>query len=132
MKDINSIRLRGRLGKDPETFSKGTKATLATSRWNAKKEESITNWHSLVFWGEIGKEAAQLSKGDLIEVEGSAINGTYKKNDGSTGYSNDVWCNDLAVMVKPVKKKKRQQELVPQEDEEEVEDDYDEDDDIPF
>ena len=88
MKDINYVRLMGRIGMEPiiKPFSNGSqvmKLRLATGeRWKDKSGEwqERTQWHSVNIYSEWHiREMAQLQKGDMLYVEGLLEYRTYNK-----------------------------------------------------
>lgn len=84
----NSIRLIGRLGKDPErgnTQKGSAKVTfnLGVGRFGAAKD--TTDWFFVTLYGKQAETAQNmLHKGSLVAVEGSIE--TWKKQDGGTGF----------------------------------------------
>jgi single-strand DNA-binding protein len=85
--DLNRVVLMGHVGTDaaqqnsnaPVTF------TLATSdRWTDDKQQrqSRTEWHRVVVFGNLGKYAAKLKKGDRVYVEGQLRTSSYEKPAG--------------------------------------------------
>lgn len=99
---MNSVNIFGRLTKDIElkqgNISVG-KFTIAIDKKlsKAKKEEfkaqgkATADFINVVCFGRVAEIVAHnFSKGKQIPVSGSITTGTYKKNDGSIGYSTEV------------------------------------------
>jgi single-strand DNA-binding protein len=87
---VNTIRLKGFLGKDAETkqTTNGTAVTilsLATkSSYKDKKDEwvSRTEWHRIVGFAKPSEYAKGLKKGDYVEVEGDLRSSEFDKEVG--------------------------------------------------
>jgi single-strand DNA-binding protein len=99
----NSVRLIGRLGKQPEvrTFDSGNKmATFSlatTEKYNNAKGERVeeTQWHNIVAWGKKAELAEKyLNKGEEVALEGKIITRSYDKN-GEKRYITEVVVNDM-------------------------------------
>jgi single-stranded DNA-binding protein len=69
----NEVSLEGRVGNVYPPKGKGPwKFSLATG--GGKKRDGgnwPTDWHTIVAWGELGQVAAELKKGDKVQVLGS-------------------------------------------------------------
>ena len=98
MKDINQVRLMGRVGMDPvlHKFNNGThvmKLRMATGeRWKGQDGEwrERTQWHAVNLYSEWHiREMADLQKGDMLYVEGMLEYRTYDK-DGVTHNATDI------------------------------------------
>lgn len=79
---INKVILLGRLGKDPERISSGTKFVVATSEKYTKDGEKVekTEWHNVIAFGKLGETCSvYLRKGSLIYIEGKIT--TTRKED---------------------------------------------------
>jgi single-strand DNA-binding protein len=102
---INKAFLMGDVGKDPEskTIRSGaetTRFTIATTKqWkgNDGKTTSKTVWHNIVSWGTIAKTAMELSKGDLVLIEGEIDSRTYEK-DGQKKYITEIVANKITLI----------------------------------
>lgn len=85
---MNSVKLLGRLGRDPETrnFDNGsvTNFSLATTKSYKGKDgerKEKTEWHNISFWGKQGEIIAKyFKKGDSILVEGEITYRDYEKD----------------------------------------------------
>jgi len=85
--DLNRVVLMGHVGADAKQQSENAPITfsLATSdRWTDEKEQrqSRTEWHNVVVFGNLGKYAAKLKKGDRVYVEGQNRTRSYDKAAG--------------------------------------------------
>jgi len=75
----NEIRLKGYLADKPQlrTLPSGMKVANArlgeTKRWQSSgQSKEHTNWHSLVFWGDMLADISQLfEKGNNLAIKGS-------------------------------------------------------------
>ena len=96
MRDLNIIRLRGRLGKDAETKTttsgkKVTSLSIATTpRYQDKTKQwkdGKTEWHRCYAWDKLAEKAATLKKGETVQVEGVLTAREYEKD----GITRQVW-----------------------------------------
>jgi len=102
----NSVKLIGRLGKDPEvkTFGdkKKTSFSIATtdSYKNAKGEKvEDTQWHNVVIWGKLAEVAGQyLKKGAEVALEGKLTHREYETDKGEKRYVTEINVNDFAML----------------------------------
>jgi single-strand DNA-binding protein len=103
----NSVKLIGRLGKDPEvkTFGNGktkTSFSLATSEsYQNQKGEKVedTQWHNLVFWGSLAEIAGQhLKKGSQVAVEGKLVHRVYQTDKGEKRYITEISVQDMLML----------------------------------
>ena len=95
----NRVQLAGHLGADPELneYREGkmvTKFSIATNEYfvlaNGEKQTD-TQWHTIVLWDELAKEAAeQLKKGMMVSVEGKLVHHQYTDSQGVKKYSTDI------------------------------------------
>ena len=104
----NSVRLIGRLGKDPEirTFESGKKNasfSLATNEvyYNSEGEKiDETQWHNVVVWGnKVDTIEQYFKKGTELVLEGKLINRSYEK-DGDKKYISEVILNEFFMLGK--------------------------------
>ena len=99
----NSVKLIGRLGKDPEvkTFGDKKKAafSIATSdSYKNQKGEKVedTQWHNLVMWGDLAEKAKEeLKKGVEISVEGKLKYRSYDSAKGEKKYITEISVNEF-------------------------------------
>lgn len=85
--DLNRTMLMGHVGADAKQQSDNAPVTfsLATSdRWTDEKNQrqSRTEWHNVAVFGNLGKYAAKLKKGDRVYVEGQSRTRSYEKSAG--------------------------------------------------
>jgi single-strand DNA-binding protein len=103
---VNKVILLGRLGKDPEVRMtagdrKLAKVTIATNESYKQNGElqTITDWHSLVFWGNQAEFAEKyLKKGMLIFVEGKLRTRKWQAQDGSNRYTTEVIVDSVQIV----------------------------------
>ena len=107
MKNIrNSVKLIGRLGKDPEvkTFNKNKRASFSIATMeaykNAKGERvEDTQWHNIVIWGKLADVAEKyLHKGQEVAVEGKLMHRNYETDKGEKRYVTEVNVSDLVML----------------------------------
>lgn len=103
----NSVKLIGRLGKDPEvkTFDNGkrkTSVSLATTdSYENNKGEKVqdTQWHNLVLWGSLADVAGQhLKKGSEVAIEGKLIHRVYQTDKGEKRYITEISVQDMLML----------------------------------
>lgn len=106
---MNSVRLCGHLGNDPEikTFENNRKMarfSLATNEvYKNEKGEKITEttWHNVVAWGTLcGNVEKLLRKGAEISLEGRISNRSYTDKDGTKKYYSEVVMNEMMLHSK--------------------------------
>lgn len=106
MSGVNKALLVGRVGKQPEVrhLENGKSVasfSLATSEtWKdqqGQKQES-TEWHNVVFWGNVVKVIeSYVNKGDLLYIEGKIKTKSYEK-DGVTKYITEIVGDSLTML----------------------------------
>jgi single-strand DNA-binding protein len=94
MRDLNEVRLRGRLGQDAEKRQlEGGKAVtvlnLAPSirykdRQSGEWKDGSTEWHRCTVWGPKAEKAAALKKSDRIQVTGRLRSSEYTPSEEAT------------------------------------------------
>lgn len=103
---VNKVILLGRLGKDPEVrmtasntkLARVSLATNETFRQNGELQ-TITDWHSLVFWGNQADFAEKyLKKGMLIFVEGKLRTRQWQDRDGNKRYTTEVIVDNSQII----------------------------------
>jgi len=102
----NSVRLIGRIGKDPEvkTFGEKKKAafSIATSEsYKNQKGDKVedTQWHNLVIWGKLADIAGKyLKKGSEVAVEGKLVHRVYETDKGEKRYVTEISVNDFVML----------------------------------
>ena len=103
---MNNVQLIGRVGQDPKVMGDGKVARFAlatTERGyetkSGKKIEERTEWHTLVFFGNICKVIEQFVKtGSLISVKGSIHYNKWEDENKNIKYSTEIWCTDLELL----------------------------------
>ena len=107
MSSVNKVILIGNLGTDPEVKhlendNSVANFPIATSgTYKNKQGEKVTNteWHRIVFWGNLAKIAEKyLKKGSKIYVEGKLVTEKYTDKDGNDRYTTKVVCNNLTML----------------------------------
>lgn len=99
--DINTVTLRGRLGKDPETRSTQSgqqivNMTVATAeRWTDKRtgdKMEKTEWHRVVvkFADQQVNVAMGLQKGDRVLIKGKLVTRKWTGQDGIERYATEI------------------------------------------
>lgn len=115
---INSVRLMGRLGMDPEikfleNNRKLARMSLATNDVHKTADgEKITDtqWHNLVVWGQNAAIAEKyLKKGKEIAVEGRLVTRSFMDKGGQKHFVTEVVVNELLMISK---KEQAENELV--------------------
>jgi len=103
MRDLNIIRIRGRLGKDAETKTttggkKVTSLNIATTPRYLDKakqwKDGKTEWHRCYAWDKLAEKAGTLKKGETVQVEGTLTSREYEK-DGVKRQAWEVRIHDL-------------------------------------
>lgn len=126
---MNNVQLVGRVGQDPkimgtEAGRKVARFTLATTERgyetkSGKKIEDRTEWHTLVFFGNICNVIENYVKtGSLIGVKGSIHYSKWEDENKNVKYSTEIWCTDLELLgskkeSEPVEQFKSGEEEVP-------------------
>lgn len=99
----------GHLGADPETneYREGkllTRVSIATNEYYVQsngEKQTDTQWHSIVFWDDLGKEAQeQLKKGMLVLVEGKLMHHQYTDSQGVKKFSTDIRASHFLAISK--------------------------------
>ncbi|HET9184476.1 MAG TPA: single-stranded DNA-binding protein [Candidatus Angelobacter sp.] len=107
----NSIRLKGFLGKDPETKETRNGATLtvlslATKSSYRRNDEwvSSTEWHRIVCFNQLADYARTLKKGDYVEVKGEIRSSEFQSAVGEGRKKTSVKRRSWEVRAKSVQK----------------------------
>ena len=107
MRDLNIIRLRGRLGKDAETRNttsgkKVTSLSIATTPRYLDKakqwKDGKTEWHRCYAWDKLAEKAATLKKGETVQVEGTLTSREYTSE--KDGITRQVWEVRITELVR--------------------------------
>lgn len=106
---INSVRLMGRLGQDPDvkvfdSNRKLARISLATNEVykNEKGEKTTdTQWHNLVLWGNQAEIAEKyLKKGKEIAIEGRLSTRNFTDKEGQKHFVTEVVVGELVMITK--------------------------------
>lgn len=65
----NKVILNGNLGRDSEINEAGTRAVLNVATTEYYKGEEHTDWHRVVFFGNLVKSCEKLQKGRRVYIE---------------------------------------------------------------
>jgi len=96
---INKVLLIGNLGKDPEIkhFENGgavAKFSVATNENYLDKSgewQKKTEWHDVVVWNKNAERAEkQLSKGQMVYIEGKLTHRKWQDEQGNNRYNTEV------------------------------------------
>lgn len=125
---MNTVQLVGRVGQDPKVMGdagrKVARFSLATTERgfetkSGKKIEDRTEWHTLVFFGNICNVIEKFVKtGSLISVKGSIHYSKWEDADKNVRYTTEIWCTDLELLgskkdSEPVEQFKSSEEEAP-------------------
>ena len=106
MASVNKLILIGNVGKDPESsYTQGgmaiTKLSLATTEKRKDKDgnrKESTDWHRIVFFGNLAEIVAQyVTNGSQICVIGRIKYGSYDK-DGVKHYTTDIIGDEMQML----------------------------------
>lgn len=100
MRDINSVKLAGRAGKDADVrqLRNGgcvVNISVATTRkWKSDEDwKEKTEWHNLYAFGRVAEEMTNIRKGDrVIVTEGEIETDKYKDKDGNERKITKIKC----------------------------------------
>ena len=107
MAGVNKVILLGNLGKDPEVrvFEGGTKKAsfpLATSETFLDKSgqrQERTEWHNVIFWGNITDVIEKyLKKGNQVYVEGRITTRSWDDKDGQKKYITEILGTSMTLV----------------------------------
>lgn len=107
----NHVLLIGRLGGDPEkiTFADGGQiANCSVATWKNYKDkrtqewETLTEWHKVVLRGRAAEFLPDVSKGDMVVVEGEIHTRQYTNKEGYERYVTEI-VGTLKALPKPKK-----------------------------
>lgn len=88
---MNKVFLIGRLTKEPESFEKVTRFTLATDRKYKQEGGQQADFPSCVCFGKTAEFVNKyINKGMKIAVEGRLQTGSYTNKNGVKVYTTDV------------------------------------------
>lgn len=96
---MNLAVISGRTTKDFETFTTKTGTTIAKTAIAVDSgfgDKKHTDFIPITVFGKQADFCSQyVAKGDLVEVKGHIVTGSYKKTDGTTVYTTDVNVDDI-------------------------------------
>lgn len=104
---MNSVRLIGNVGKEPQIkdFGNGKKVATVSLATSEKRKDASgkyiehTDWHNLVFWGKQAEVVANyVAKGLKIAVEGKLSHRDYTTASGEKRYVTEVVVNEMAFL----------------------------------
>ncbi len=107
MAGVNKVILLGNLGKDPEVrvFEGGTKkasfslATGETFLDKSGQRQERTEWHNVVFWGNIVEVIEKyLKKGSQVYIEGRITTRSYDDKDGQKKYITEIVGQSMTLL----------------------------------
>lgn len=117
MQGLNKVILIGNIGQQPELKVinqnyKVTKISLATTEaFKNKNGEKVTHteWHSIIFWGNLAQLATTyLEKGSMVYVEGRIRSRNYELANGVKKHVTEIVGDKLLLMgnrkTSPIKK----------------------------
>jgi single-strand DNA-binding protein len=97
-KDINLVRIGGRLAADPELRHSANGLAHCKLRV-AENTGKVAQFHPVVIFEQLAEQAADsFKKGDGILVEGRLRNRSYQVEDGSKRYVTEV----IAAKIEPL------------------------------
>jgi single-strand DNA-binding protein len=105
----NRIELAGYLAAKPELRHLPSGTQVANARLaegyrfvdRNKQEQRHTNWHNLVFYGDISEITATFDKGDNLFIEGSLQTRQFTPKDGSQRTVYEVIVRSVHQIAKP-------------------------------
>ena len=104
---MNSVRLIGNVGKEPQIkdFGNGKKVATVSLATSEKRKDASgkyiehTDWHNLVFWGKQAEVVSNyVAKGLKIAVEGKLSHRDYTTASGEKRYVTEVVVNEMAFL----------------------------------
>jgi len=109
MKSLNKVTLIGHLGTDLEFKNlpndlKVAQVNMATSERFYDKNKVLqtnTDWHHLVFWGNLAEIAnTYLKKGSFIYVEGKLKTRSYEDKENIKKYVTEIQVDNFILLDK--------------------------------
>ncbi len=132
MSVLNSVRLIGRLGKEPEsgtTQNNQPKLTFSMGVARLGSKSDVTDWFYVTMYGKPANAAAKmLHKGSLLVVEGSIE--TWRKQEGGTGFG--INCSGWQLLEPKGGSRAEDQEAERQEEQERASSAFENEDECPF
>lgn len=105
----NRIEVAGYLAAKPEVRYLPSGTPVANARLaegyrytdRSNQQQQHTNWHSLVFYGDLADIAVTYDKGDNILVEGTLQTRKFTPRDGSPRTVHEVVARTVYLIAKP-------------------------------
>lgn len=116
---MNLAIISGRTTKDFETFTSKTGTTIAKTNIAVDSgfgDNKRTDFIPITVFGKQADFCTQyVSKGDLVEIRGHIVTGSYQKNDGTKVNTTDVNVDDIKKLQgKKVEKTEEIQATMPE------------------
>lgn len=116
---MNLAIISGRTTKDFETFTSKTGTTIAKTNIAVDSgfgDNKRTDFIPITVFGKQADFCTQyVAKGDLVEIRGHIVTGSYQKNDGTTVHTTDVNVDDIKKLQgKKVEKTEEIQATMPE------------------
>lgn len=116
---MNLAIISGRTTKDFETFTSKTGTTIAKTNIAVDSgfgDNKKTDFIPITVFGKQADFCTQyVSKGDLVEIRGHIVTGSYQKNDGTTVHTTDVNVDEIKKLQgKKVEKTEEIQATMPE------------------
>lgn len=101
---MNKTILMGRLAKDPvirdtKSGSKTATFNVAVTRYNPNGDDTADFIRCVAFGKRAENIGKYFQKGSPILVEGNIKTDSYKKDDGSTVFTTDVWVENFEFVA---------------------------------
>lgn len=118
---MNRVTLIGRITKNPELRYTGnnlgfTQFTIAVNRQKKEDEKQQADFISCVAWEKQAEHICKyLSKGSLVGIEGRIQTGTYDKQDGTKGYTTDVYVQKIEFLESKKSETQNATQITPEE-----------------
>lgn len=116
---MNLAIISGRTTKDFETFTSKTGTTIAKTNIAVDSgfgDNKRTDFIPITVFGKQADFCTQyVAKGDLVEIRGHIVTGSYQKNDGTKVNTTDVNVDDIKKLQgKKVEKTEEVQATMPE------------------
>lgn len=109
MRGVNKVMLIGNLGRDPECqvlegnipVAKFPLATTEMYKDKTGKQQSQTEWHTVVLWRGLADLAQKyLHKGSLVYVEGRLRTRSWEDREGVKKFATEIVGDSLIMLEK--------------------------------
>jgi single-strand DNA-binding protein len=107
MNSLNRVQLIGNLGAEPEmrrlesgvAVARIRIATSETYKDKDGKEQTITEWHSVVAWRGLAEVIEKyVHKGDRIFIEGRLTTRSWQADNGETKYTTEIKADNMLML----------------------------------